>query len=132
MASSSLAVPLSRLPSRLFELCRPDLALPEPPKYKAEVGLGPGPIERHALACPFLQRLAVGRDRVFELHSPALSLPKLPKCKAQIVLGPGPIERRLLSGSQLEQPLTPLDRRKQSTVVTELGSLLEEGTCLLF
>ena len=59
-ASSSRAVPLSRSP-RLGEAY-------------AQIVLGHGPVERHALAGPFLQRLAIGGDGLFEPRRPALAL----------------------------------------------------------
>ena len=56
-----------------------------------------GPIERHALAGPFLQRLAIGGDGLFKLCRSALALAEYIKRSAQIVLGPGPNERHVRS-----------------------------------
>jgi hypothetical protein len=36
-----------------------------------------GPIQGHALARPFLQRLAIGGIRLFELRGPPLKLPEM-------------------------------------------------------
>ena len=62
-----------------------------------------GPIERHALAGPFLQRLAIGDDCLFELCRPALASPQRLKHVAQIVLGHGPLERHALARPFLQR-----------------------------
>ena len=62
----------------------------------------PGPPERHTLARPFLQRLAIGSDSLFKLRRPALASPKSGKRITQIVLGPGPFERHTLAGLFLQ------------------------------
>src|SRR5262245_33584962 len=93
-----------------------------------------GPIEWHALARVFLQRLAIGDDRLFELRRPALALPEERKRTAQTVLGHGPIEWHALKGTFLQRPairrdalfhlgrpaLAPAEARKR-TAQTVLG-----------
>src|SRR5215472_11628821 len=57
---------------RLLKPRRAALAFPEHPKRAAEVVLRPCPLERRALARPFLQRVAEGRDRLLEPRRTAL------------------------------------------------------------
>src|SRR5262249_7843322 len=61
-----------------------------------------GPVKRHALAGPFLQRLVKGDNGLFEVHRPALALPDDLKRGAQVVLGLGPVERHALAGPFLQ------------------------------
>src|SRR5258708_38922105 len=77
----------------LFEPRRPALALSEGGKRMAQIVLGRGPLERHALAGPFLQRLAIASDGLVKLRRSGLALPQSPKRIAEIVLGRGPVER---------------------------------------
>jgi hypothetical protein len=67
-ASSSRAVPLSRSPSV---------------SRATPVVLGPGPVERHALAGSFLEGSAIGRDRLPKPRCPALTLRQLCKTLPQ-------------------------------------------------
>jgi hypothetical protein len=114
----------------LLELRRPALALPQDPKHIPQIALGRGPVERHALAGPFLERLAIGGDGLFELRRPTLAPPQDVKRVSQAVLVPGPVERHAFAGYQLKQPLASLDRQQQSTIVAEFVSLLIESACL--
>jgi hypothetical protein len=45
-----------------------------------------GPIERHALAGPFLQRLAIGNNGLFEFCRPALTLSEPIECSAKVTI----------------------------------------------
>src|SRR6516165_8026628 len=63
----------------------------------------PGPPERHTLARPFLQRLAIGSDSLFEFRRPTLPAPKGKKRVAQIVLRRGPLARLALAGPFLQR-----------------------------
>jgi hypothetical protein len=56
-----------------------------------------GPIERHALAGPFLEGVAIGGDRLVQVFRPALALAEGRKRSAEIVLGRGPVERHALA-----------------------------------
>src|SRR6266487_1356130 len=95
-ASSSFAVPLSRVP-------RARSALPQ-------IVLCPGPLERYDLAALFLQRVAIGHDGLFEPRRSALAASEDGKRKAQIVLRPGPIERHVLAGFFLQRLAISRDR----------------------
>src|SRR5262249_27716506 len=68
------------------------------------------PIERRALAGPFLQGLTVGGDGLFKLRSPALARSEGVERIAQIVLGRGPAERRTLAGVFLQRVAIGNDR----------------------
>ena len=59
-----------------------------------EIVLGPGPIERHALAGIFRQRFAIGFDGLLEPRRPAPPLAEHSERIAEIQLGGGPIKRR--------------------------------------
>ena len=60
-------------------------------------------MERNTLACPFLQRLAIGHNRLLELPRPALPLPKHPERSAEIHLRQRPIERNTLARPFLQR-----------------------------
>jgi hypothetical protein len=78
-----------------------------------QIVLGHGPLERHALAGPFLLRLAKGVDRLCERLRSALTLAKAPKRKTEIVLRPGPIEGRALAGAFLQRLAKGVDRLRE-------------------
>src|SRR5262245_27703573 len=61
-----------------------------------------GPVERHALASVFLQRLAIGDNGLFELRRSALAPSKSGKGNAQTDLGHGPLEWHALAGPFLQ------------------------------
>jgi tripartite-type tricarboxylate transporter receptor subunit TctC len=61
---------------RLLKTCGAALALAKPPKRNAEIGLGRGPVERDALAGPFLEGGAIGGHRLLETRDAALALAK--------------------------------------------------------
>ena len=54
------------------------LALVQDPESGLEIVLRHGPVERHALARPFLQRVAISRDRLLQPRRAALALAKAP------------------------------------------------------
>jgi hypothetical protein len=76
---------------------RAALAFPQPLKRDAEVILRHRPLERHAIARPFLQRGAEGLDRRLQLRRAALALPQRPKRDAEVVLRPRPVERHAIA-----------------------------------
>ena len=96
----------------------------------AEIVLRHGPVERHALARPFLQRVAIGRDRLLQPRRAALALAERRQRIAEIVLRHGPVERHALARHQIEQRPSTLDRRKQRVVVAELIALTIERVSL--
>ena len=61
-----------------------------------------GPLERHPLAGPLLERRPVGRHRLLEPFAAALPLAQAPKGGAEVVLRHGPVERHPLAGPLLE------------------------------
>src|SRR5436309_2918730 len=61
--------------------------LGEAPQRDALIAKTRGPVERHALAGPFLERLAIGGDGLFQLRRPALALAEIPERDAQVVEG---------------------------------------------
>src|SRR5260370_8348949 len=63
---------------------------------EGEVVLRRRPVERDALADPFLQRLTIGGDSFLQLFGPALPLPERPERVAEIVLRLRPVERDTL------------------------------------
>jgi hypothetical protein len=78
----------------------------------AEIVLRTGPLERDALAGPFLQRHPKGGERLLQARRAALAPAERSKRIAEIVLGRGPVERtrsRVLSSSAV-----PLSRAERS------------------
>ena len=55
------------------------LALPKAPKSITQIVLGPGPLQRHALAGLFFQRLTIGGGSLFEFCRPVLASSKIGK-----------------------------------------------------
>ena len=78
-------MPLSRSPSAL--------------ERGAEVVLGHGPLQRHALAGSFLERRAIGGDGLLEARGAALALAELLERVAEVALRRSPIQRHALAGS---------------------------------
>src|SRR5262245_55556919 len=56
-----------------------------------------GPIKRHALERPFLQRLTKGGDRLLQLRRPTVALAERSQRSAEIVLRRGPLQRHALA-----------------------------------
>jgi hypothetical protein len=73
------------LPHRVRD-CQVNSVGDAPRKRVAEVVLRHRPVERHLLARPFLQRLAVGGDRLLQPHRPARAFPEPHKRVAEVVL----------------------------------------------
>ena len=69
-----------------------------------KVDLGPPPIERHALAGPFLERLAIGGDGLLELGGAVLAHAQRIERVAKTGLRFRPIKRHTLAGLFLERP----------------------------
>src|SRR5262249_28594343 len=63
----------------------------------AFVAKTPGPVERHALARPFLQRVAIGPDRLLQPRRSALARAAPRKRIAGIGLRRGPLQRPTLA-----------------------------------
>ncbi len=80
-------------------------------------------MERHTLARPFRQRLAVGRDRRFKPRRAALALAQARQHVAEIVLRPGPFERYLFARRQIQCGLINFDGVVQRSIVTEFFAL---------
>ena len=59
--------------------------------------------ERHPLAGPFLQRLAIGDDGLFELRRPALALPEDLQRKPRLLWVMAQVERHALAGLFLQR-----------------------------
>jgi hypothetical protein len=59
---------------------------------------GAEPVERHALAGVFLERVAIGGDALFEACGAALAPAERLERSAEIVLGRFPVERHALAG----------------------------------
>src|SRR5215831_3011849 len=78
-------------------------SLREEDQCDAFIAKTPGPLERHALACLFLQRLTIGEDGLFKPRRSALASSKSGKHIAQIILGHGPLERYPLAGPFLQR-----------------------------
>jgi hypothetical protein len=66
-------------------------------KGAAEVVLRHCPVERHALARAFLERVAVDVDRLLQPRRPVLALPERLKGVAEVVLRRRPLKRYALS-----------------------------------
>src|SRR5262249_29785359 len=62
-----------------------------------------GPLQRHALARPFLQRLAIGRRRLLQPRRAALALTERLQRSAEIVLRHAPLQRHALAGLFLQR-----------------------------
>src|SRR4051794_5312805 len=74
------------------------LAFAERPERGAGGVLGHGPVERDALAGPFLQRGAADADGLFQARGAALAFAEPPERVAEVVLSPRPAERDALAG----------------------------------
>ena len=92
----------------------------------------PAPLERHALARPFLQRRAKGRDRLLEPRRPVLPLPESFERVAEVVLRHRPVEgnpltrpllkRRTIGGDRLLEPRGPtLPLTKRFERIAKIG-----------
>src|SRR5262249_45347737 len=79
-------------------------------KRIAEIILGPGPVERHALAGQFLEGVAIGANCLLQPRRPALACAERLKRIAEIVLGPGPAERHAVAGQFFERGAIGRDR----------------------
>jgi hypothetical protein len=92
---------------------------------------------------PFLQRLAIGRDRLRELPRPALPFPEPKERSAEIVLCPRPLGRNAFSGPflqrgaigrdrllQTRRPALPLPERCERNAETHLRRRPLEGNAL--
>src|SRR5262249_52394078 len=71
------------------------------------------PLKRHALARPFLQRLAKGRDRLPQPRSAAPALTERCQRIAEVVLRHGPVERHALARPFLQRVAKGRDRLLQ-------------------
>jgi hypothetical protein len=60
------------------------------------------PLQRHAIAGPFCEGVAIGGDRLLQPRGASLTLAEPPERKSEIVLGRGPVERCALAGSFCE------------------------------
>ena len=75
----------------------------------AEIVLGHGPVERHPLARPFLQRLAKGGDRLFEPCRAALALARASLTRGRDRSGSWPSGA---APARASAPSAPRDRRR--------------------
>ena len=78
-------------------------------KRSAEIVLGRGPVERHALARSFLQRLAIGGDGLLQPRRAALALPEDLQAQCRDCSGSWPSRAARARGSV---PPAPRDRRR--------------------
>jgi hypothetical protein len=81
----------------LLQPRRPALVLAKAKQRGAEIILDRGPLERHALAGPFLQRFVIGSDSVIEKRRPVFPLVEPHERIAEIHLGRGPLKRHARS-----------------------------------
>src|SRR6266567_1678669 len=69
----------------------PLLAIAEDHKRGAQTGFGKSPVERHAVAGFFLQRLTKSGNRLLHSRYSAFPLSENLKDRANVILGPGPV-----------------------------------------
>jgi hypothetical protein len=100
------------------------------PERGAQVVLGLGPLERHALAGAFLQGGAEGLDRLLEPGWIALSLAQGPKRDAQVGLGPGPLQRHALARQFNKGLSVKIDGLQESCVIALLNTVSLERSSI--
>ena len=105
-------------------------ALSEGPERIAEIVLGHGPVEGHAVSGVFLEGVPIGGDGVLEgLLIAALSEGR--ERIAEIVLGGGPIERHAVSGPLLEGFAVGGDRAVETLPFGIQNTPLIGGICFM-